>query len=1580
MPTPVIIQVRVDSKQAVADVRELNKQVAAAFAGMRESVASLNGQMRELTFNPAGILRGTNQATHGIQAVHEAARLAVQGMKGLRSESVQSGEALDALGKQATGTNRKLTTLATGSGTLGTALGDMAKGAEAADSGLLSLEEGAATAQKSVSSLGRVTGNLLPRLEALSKTVFDPAGIETGAAAAVTALDRVKIAAAEVKASLRSGGMPVFVGGGGGRSGGSGGAAAGVGMTMLRGGGLLAEIMAAAGLGSAGYSSSFDLKAQKVKGNTQLTPAQREEMKAQILALMKSGSPVPEEQLFGAYMHAANYGRTGKRAEMLVSGAEAMSVATGAPADIQAQVVGGLAQKSAFNISDSKLKAFEEMLHVTAAGSDMELGEFSSHSTKSAAFSATYGLKPEQFGAAYSTMVQSKVPPAQSDTALAGLINQMAKPTPRMVKLAMGIQERTGTDLLPYFGVNGLKNNQLTGFLSALHSPGITKQDVANLFPATRGGLAATKLYDNADLFASKLNGPQGTATAMQGKVHNIDDLRREMLTQPGMAAQSELQKTKATAYMDGKPLQKDLADIIQLLGKAARAALDAATAFSALPKSVRQLIESVGAALIAVRLLGSPTGGLRIGLGGAEVGARGGLFSGLKGLFGGGAAMGAGAEAAEGVEGAGLAEGGAAAAGGAGIAAIAVPLAAVTAAVIAFGVAWKTNFAGIQQAFKPFLDDVKQTFGGVGKSISEFTTSALPTLKAFGTAIVPVFSVAFKVIGAVLKIAFDLIKGIIKTGLALVTGNWSGAWNNIKAMFVEIWGDIVQATKSIAPKFVAWLSNLGKELRRGAQNLGPEIKAGWDAAIAGLKQSFTSGARSLITSFSDGLINGMASMRSGIAIAAHSLGNLLPQHVQLALDSHSPSRVMHRIGQDAGQGFANGIRSKTGEVSSAARMIAEAATMGVSIKAPKAHKSDAERESQKEARHAKALAAQLARKVHTAGEFATTVGESPEEKELHRLDEARAKSLITAQQYADALARIQQKQADKARTHTLGTSLDTGEAQDRHYASKWQNKLTDNASYQKYLEDRKAQLADFQTTNKAWLDAHEAGAKRLQGIAGQIDKALLALANHVKANGLNQSLQDQLDAVAEDGPGKYARMKAHNDKTYQDALQVPGVNVTNALELWRSNNAAISGAMTDATNEAGDKKADWQYKTGEKDAAATLDYFTKRRDVLKSEGKDYTDEWYRISEYVLQIQSSITEGLKQAAEAERDSLRERFDALKESFQDGKANADDYKASLSALSAEIATFSAAHPDAAAALEPMRHDIADARTAKEMKRLAPRGSLAAPVGGTEFWHGLAAEAGNEGGNIVRALLNPKDRKNIGKQFWAWLGDTAENSLSSVISSSLQNALTGGATKGIGKDAFSGIQSIFQGAKGNLLAGAAGIYGAAAALGAMGKKKQKHSILGGILGGIAGSFFGQAGTGAEFGSALGGMFAGGGRPPLGIPSLVGERGPELFVPDIAGTIIPHHALAAHFMQQAGPQINLPFLPGTGASAAEPGRVSPGGRTSSRGDVDASITINQSGDHHYHTEMDVTRGMTDLARMLERARRGGVPATGS
>jgi lambda family phage tail tape measure protein len=68
-----------------------------------------------------------------------------------------------------------------------------------------------------------------------------------------------------------------------------------------------------------------------------------------------------------------------------------------------------------------------------------------------------------------------------------------------------------------------------------------------------------------------------------------------------------------------------------------------------------------------------------------------------------------------------------------------------------------------------------------------------------------------------------------------------------------------------------------------------------------------------------------------------------------------------------------------------------------------------------------------------------------------------------------------------------------------------------------------------------------------------------------------------------------------------------------------------------------------------------------------------------------------------------------------------------------------------------------------------------------------------------------------------------------------------------------------------------------------------KASASSIFKTLLGGFG--FMNDKG-GMEVSGSLG--FADGGNPPVGKASIVGERGPELFVPRTAGTIIPNHAL--------------------------------------------------------------------------------------
>ncbi len=1249
----------------------------------------------------------------------------------------------------------------------------------------------------------------------------------------------------------------------------AGGMIASLGMPMLKGAGVLAEIMAAAGLGSAAYSSSFDVKAQKVMGNTTLTAAQRDGIRKSVLAQMKAGSPVPEDQLFAGYMHAANYGYTGKRADHLMGIASSLGIATGAPVDVQAEVLAGLANKNAFNIPDSKLMPFAESTHVTAAGSAMTLEEFSKRSAKSMGYAARFGIKPEEAKAAFSTMVQSKLPPAQVDTQLSGILNALAAPTPKTVKAAMGIQARTGVDLLPYMGVKGLKNNQISGFLKALQSPGITEQDVVNLFPNKQGRLGASALFQNYGTFGDKLNGPQGTGTAMRGQVHNINSLRRDMMQQPGMAAQSEIQKTKALAVVDGKGLQKDLADIIHLLGQAARAALNAATAFSALPTPIRKMIEAVGLVGLAGRVLGAPEISLRGKALGADVGARGGLLPGFKGMFGKGMFGGA---AAAGAEGAGLAEGGAAAGAGAGLAAIAAPLAIVTAAVVTFGIAWHTNFAGIQQAFKPFLDDVRQTFGGMGKTIGEFVTSALPVVRSFGKAVVPIFAFAFWEIGATCKAAFDIIKGVVKIGLAfiegafkiglaLLKGDWAGAWTAIKETFSKQWAAIMQAARAVVPELVAWVEGLGTQLKAGFSRLGPDLKAGWDSAVAGLKATFADSGRNLISQFGAGLKNGLASIGPGIRAAAHGLGSLLPEGVRVAIDSHSPSRVMHKIGQDGGQGFINGILSKKGAVSTAAKMIAEAANLGVVIKEPgakKAHKTEAQRASEKAARHAHSEAVKHGHQVHAAGEYAGGVGETAQQKATHKLGEMHAQGLIGKQQYDAAMERLQAQHHAKAE-----------KAEDGHLKrmqglhQQFKAFLTGLASSEASAKGRDAKATKSQNLTKAPDALAEARDARLGAAGDAFDQALGKNSAFEKSG---QFAPAQIEAASRAAVDAYvAECQAAQDE-YEAAVKGQAAKATQSVDALQTEIAKATAHAAGHVWKDGEAQAR-EYFDGLR--AAALDSFNQVEDRINAmpgvseKQKDALHAGNQGTYNASVADLGMQEG-DAAAKRKMDSLRTAHDQAQETFgQDD--NRQSYANSLGGILGQIPQ------DASPEAERMRHEVQT-----QIDKLGKDGKSTV----SELGKNVADSFGNA---FEQAMGHAKKFKGFWQEMMQGLKGSAQQGMLGFVTKELKAGVLSLFTrkeKGVMPN-FGGAASVggFNGGSlaalsglpaGNLLntgmGGFGQLQGINGAIGGFGGFGSSQGGAGGMMGGLS-SLLPMLGHGGMLGGVLGhgglaGLFAHGG----------------------------------------------------------------------------------------------------------------------
>ncbi len=79
--------------------------------------------------------------------------------------------------------------------------------------------------------------------------------------------------------------------------------------------------------------------------------------------------------------------------------------------------------------------------------------------------------------------------------------------------------------------------------------------------------------------------------------------------------------------------------------------------------------------------------------------------------------------------------------------------------------------------------------------------------------------------------------------------------------------------------------------------------------------------------------------------------------------------------------------------------------------------------------------------------------------------------------------------------------------------------------------------------------------------------------------------------------------------------------------------------------------------------------------------------------------------------------------------------------------------------------------------------------------------------------------------------------------------------------------------------------------------------------GGMSGIFGSLFAPSNAGGYSTSMM--QFADGGEPPVGQASLVGERGPELFVPKSSGTIIPNNMLGSMGSNQPSVTYNGPYI---------------------------------------------------------------------
>ena len=867
-----------------------------AVTGTIKQVEALNA----LKFNPGGILRGADTVIHALDSVTVTAKDAAWQVLSLSAKSLEAGDSLKGMARAATTAEGKVGALGTATGAAATTTRDMGAAGTAAGAELSVLADGAGVAKTAVSGLGRAAGTALPKLDALSTAKFDPAGVVAGADEATAAISRTTAAARTARTVL---GRPVVfgagVGGGGARGGGR--AAAGFAAGRSLGGGaanVAAGATVIAGLDLKNYLEFSDT-VQNVVGNSTIKPEDVAGMRDQALAQMRRGASThggnAGEEAAQGYKHILNFGYRGKEAATISDFGDKFGIATHTNVEETDDVLAGV--MNAYKHMPAKsVGRVGNVLHYAAAGSNMDVKDLEKNSTRTIGIAASR-MGPEGLPdvlAAYSALVQHRINPSRADTQISGMLGQIASPSPKALKEA----DKLG---LKNFNAEGLRRVQLTGVVNEVRGKilGLPENDQAralqSLFNNKQGGTGATFLTGAAhDSMQTALNDPHtGTKAAFVGKADAITPLYNQAAANPAQKLRALSGELKADSIELGEKFVPLLTSAVPVLKMFADAAQRLVGAITRLPQPVQEAIIGLGLFKLATVALGNPLLGLGEGIGS--------LVAKLAGVEEGGAAL-------------------------AGLGAAAAPIALVAVAVVAFAVAWKTNFAGIRQAFAPFLADVQQTFGGMGKSIRDFVKIILPDLKKFGAEVTPIFRVAFVQMADTIKVTFDVIKavakfslaiigGIIRTVLAVLTGNWKGAWAGIKSIFDGTWAAILELAKTLVPGFVRWIVNLGTS-----------IKTGWLAAMTGLKTTFANSGRDILKAFADGLKNGIGSVGAGIKAAASSLASLIPSSVRSVLQIHSPSRVMHEIGRHTAQGLADGITAGKSGVTASMRAVVDAA------------------------------------------------------------------------------------------------------------------------------------------------------------------------------------------------------------------------------------------------------------------------------------------------------------------------------------------------------------------------------------------------------------------------------------------------------------------------------------------------------------------------------------------------------------------------------------------------------------------------------------------------------------------------------
>lgn len=223
---------------------------------------------------------------------------------------------------------------------------------------------------------------------------------------------------------------------------------------------------------------------------------------------------------------------------------------------------------------------------------------------------------------------------------------------------------------------------------------------------------------------------------------------------------------------------------------------------------------------------------------------------------------------------------------------------------------------SNIKSIFDGLASGVKAVYGGLGSFLS----------KAFDV-LIPVWTAQFNLAKTVAMGAFDFIKGYI--------GAWVASTKAILTAGLTVFASVFNAGFALIKNAFTTTFNVIKALVRGdMQGVASAIRTGLTNAVSIIRTmignivgAFKNLGSQLLQAGRDaiqGFINGVKGKMSEALNVARDMANKVYQTVKSALDIHSPSRKMKKLGKHTAEGMAQGIKKATPKAVKQAKKMAD--------------------------------------------------------------------------------------------------------------------------------------------------------------------------------------------------------------------------------------------------------------------------------------------------------------------------------------------------------------------------------------------------------------------------------------------------------------------------------------------------------------------------------------------------------------------------------------------------------------------------------------------------------------------------------